>query len=258
MQFLKITKKENYAIIAMQRPKVNAINFQMVEELRTVFKDMDADEAIRGVILMGMPHVFSAGLDLVELYGYDKDKMREFFIAFGSMHVEMVKFSKPFICGVTGHSPAGGTVIAIAADHRIMAEGEQFGIGLNEVAVNVQITTNLIRGYSFWLGESQAYKNVMAGKLLSPNEALKQGLVDEVVPVEQVLASAEERMEQYLEANYDIIRNTKAKLRKPWMEDFADDELAEEELAQAEAIWWSPEVRKRMEMFIYMLKNRKK
>ena len=258
MQFLKITKKESFIIVEMQRAKVNAINLQMVNELRAVFKETEADEGIQGMILMGLPSVFSAGLDLVELYSYDKEKMREFFIAFGSMHVEMVKFPKPLICGITGHSPAGGTVIAITADHRIMAEGEKYGIGLNELAVNVQISTNLINGYAFWLGQSQAYKNVMAGRLLSPKEALAQGLVDEVVPMDEILERAEERMEQYLEANNGILLNTKAKLRKPWIDSFVNEAIGLEELAQAEAVWWSPEVRQRMQMFIHFLKNRKK
>ncbi len=258
MQYINISKKEDYAIIEMSRAKVNAINFQMVNEIRESFKMLQEDPEVKGVILTGLPGVFSAGLDLIELYDYDEEKTLEFFKAFGMMHIEMVKFPKPFICAVTGHSPAGGTVLAITADYRIMAEGEKFTLGLNEVAVNVQISNNLIYGYGVWLGESNAYRHIMAGKLLNNQEALRDGLIDEVVAMEEVLPRAEKRMKKYLQANADILINTKAKLRKDWWDKIdANNATAHEELAQAQKVWWSPDVRMRMQMFKAMLKAKK-
>lgn len=260
MQYLEITQKKEYVIVQMNRPKVNAINYQMVQEIRTTFKNLQEDDSVKGAILIGLPGVFSAGLDLIELYEYDEEKMREFFIAFGSMYVELTKFPKPLICAVTGHSPAGGTVLAITADHRVMAEGEKYSLGLNEVAVNVQISNNLIAGYSLWVGESNAYKFIMAGKLLNNQEALASGLVDEVVPMEEVLARAEKRMEQYLLADPNILLNTKAKLRRKLWDTIDKNmkESAEEELEEALKVWWSPEVRMKMQMFKAMLAAKKK
>ena len=255
MEYLEIEKKNEYVVITMNRPKVNAINFQMVNEIRSTFKAMQEDDSVDGVILTGRRGVFSAGLDLIELYDYDEAKMREFFIAFGSMYVELARFSKPFICAVTGHSPAGGTVIAIAADYRVMAEGEKFGIGLNEVAVNVQISTNLIEAYSFWLGRSLAYRYVLEGKLLNNQEALKANLVDEVVAMEDVLPKAEKRMKHYLQADKNIWLNTKTKLRSEWLGKL--NEHNEDELNEALSIWWSPEVRMKMQMFKAMLAAKK-
>lgn len=258
MQYINISQKEDYVIVHMNRAKVNAINFQMVNEIRETFKKLQKDDKVKGVILTGFPGVFSAGLDLIELYDYDEEKTLEFFKAFGMMHIEMVKFPKPFICAVTGHSPAGGTVLAITADYRIMAEGEKYTLGLNEVAVNVQISNNFIYSYSVWLGHSKAYRHILAGKLLNNQEALTDGLVDEVVPMEEVLPRAEKIMKKYLEANTDILINTKAKLRKDWWEKIdANDATAQEELAQVQAVWWSPDVRMRMQMFKAMLKAKK-
>lgn len=257
MDYLKLTKKEEgYVIVQMNRPKVNAINAQMVNEIRATFKNIENDDTVKGVILTGFQGVFSAGLDLVELYEYDKDQMKDFFIAFGNMYIELVEFTKPFICAIHGHSPAGGTVIAITSDYRVMAEGEKYGIGLNEVAVNVQISNNLIAGYNFWLGKQLAYKNIIAGNLLNPQKALAGGLVDEVVTMDQVLPRAERRMQHFLKADQNIWLNTKAKLRKSWHE--ALDKNSVEELEQAMKVWWSPEVRNKMQMFIFMLKNKSK
>ncbi len=255
MEYLEIERKKDYVVITMNRPKVNAINFQMVEEIRNTFKSMQEDDAVQGVILTGRTGVFSAGLDLIELYDYDEAKMREFFIAFGMMYIELARFSKPFICAITGHSPAGGTVIAITADYRIMAEGEKFGIGLNEVAVNVQISTNLIEAYSFWLGKSLAYRYILEGKLLNTKEAAQANLVDEVVPMEEVLPRAEQRMNHYLQADRNIWLNTKTKLRSEWLGKLK--ERSEDELKEALTVWWSPEVRMKMQMFKAMLAAKK-
>ncbi len=256
MKFIEVRKKEDYVIVKINRPKVNALNFQLVSEIRDCFRESENDDTIRGVILTGLPNIFSAGLDLVELYHYDEEEIRNFMISFGSMHIELVKFKKPFICAINGHSPDGGTVIAIAADYRIMAEGEQFGIGLNEMSVNVQISSNLINAYSFWLGRSAAYKYIMEGKLFSPNEAKEVNLVDELAPEIEILDRAEKRMKKYLSADNSILLNTKAKLRAEWIDTLEDS--AEKDLKETLEVWWKPEIRMKMEMFLTMLKSKKK
>lgn len=255
MQTLEITKKEDYVIIQIKRAKVNAINQQMVDEIRTCFKEFDADDSVRGVILTGIPNIFSAGLDLIELYNYDEEQMRTFLIAFGSMHIEMVQFSKPYICAITGHSPAGGAVMAIASDYRIMAEGEKYTIGLNEVAVNIQVSQNLVEAYAFWIGKGLAHQYILEGKLLHVDEALACGLINESCPLEEVLPRAEKKMQHYLRADNNILINTKYKLRKSWLDNL--DTKAEEELQQSLDIWWKPEVRMKMQMYIAMLGSKK-
>ncbi len=256
MEFLNITRKENYAIVQMNRGKVNALNHAMVEEIREAFRSLELDDEIGGVILTGIPNIFSAGLDLIELYGYDEEKMRSFFISFGSMHIELSRFKKPLIAAINGHSPAGGTVIAITADYRIMAEGEKFSIGLNEVAVNIQVTDNLIEAYAFWIGKGNAHKYILEGKLLNVQEALATGLVNEVCAPEEVLERAEKKMQHYLKADPEILTNTKAKLRASWLNNQTLE--AGEDLKESERIWWKPEVRAKMKAYIEYFSSKKK
>lgn len=253
MDYINVENKGSYVIARMNRPKVNALNAQMVNEIRNAFNGFTADDTVRGVILTGLPGVFSAGLDLPELYEYNEKEIEEFLISFGSMHIELVRFPKPFICAINGHSPAGGTVIAVAADDRFMVDREKYTIGLNELAVNVQITSNLIYAYSFWLGKNASYKAIMAGKLFKAEEAYEAGLVDALTDENNLLTKAENRMKQYMMVNQDILLNTKAKLRKEWLA-ILDEE--KNDLEQVLKVWWSPEVRERMGMFIAMLKNR--
>ncbi len=150
---------------------------------------------------------------------------------FGSMYNEPAKFPKALICTITGHSPAGGTVLAIQADYRIMADDPKYTIGLNEVAVNIQISQNLIAAYAFWLGRGVAHRLILEGKLLHVQEALAVGLVDELCPPGEVLNRAEEKIRQYLRTDPQIFTNTKRKLRKSWLENLSDN--PEEDLVMA-------------------------
>jgi len=256
MNTLKIIKKEGYTIIEMNRGKVNAINYEMVQELRQVFSEIENDKTVKGAILTGQPNYFSAGLDLIELFQYDKKQIEEFFHVFGALFIELMQITKPLISAITGHSPAGGCVLAVATDNRIMADGEHYIIGLNEVAVNIQISQNLIETYAFWLGEGLASRYIMEGKLLNGKEALSVGLVDELVPLDQVLPRAEAKMKHYLKADQEILLNTKSKLRKNLHGKL--DFNAENSLKEAATLWWKPEIRAKMEAYVKSFSNKKK
>lgn len=256
MKTAQVTYKTDYAIVHMNRGKVNAINFDMVQDLRNVFHQLAENDAIKGVILTGKPHYFSAGLDLIELYGYDKAQIQDFFDSFGALYLELVQFRKPFISAITGHAPAGGCVLAVTSDNRYMAEGEAYVIGLNEVAVNIQISQNLTEIYAFWMGEGLANRYILSGKLLSGEEALAAGLVDELLPLENVLDRAERQLQHYLQADQHIWCNTKAKLRKHLWDQL--DLNPKNVLKEAAELWWKPEIRAKMKTVVEGLSKKKK
>ena len=248
MNTLEITYKDEYAIVQMNRGKVNAINFEMVQELRDIFHELEENINVKGVILTGQPHYFSAGLDLIELLQYDKSKIRDFFSSFGALYLELVQFRKPFISAISGHCPAGGCVLAVTSDNRYMAKSDTYVIGLNEVAVNIQISQNLTEVYAFWMGEGLASRYILEGKLLTGKEALAGGLVDELVPLEEVLERAEKQMKLYMQADQEILINTKRKLRKHLLGKL--DLNAENSLKEASELWWKPEIRAKMIAYV--------
>lgn len=256
MKTLVLTKKESYTIVQMNRGKVNAINHEMVNELSEVFNILENDPEVKGVILTGQPHYFSAGLDLIELYQYDEKQIQEFFTAFGGLYLQLVQFKKPFISAITGHSPAGGCVLAVTSDNRFMAEGDTYVIGLNEVAVNIQISQNLTEIYAFWMGDGLAHRYILEGKLLNGKEALVAGLVDELVPLDKVLERSEKQMKHYLKANQEILINTKKKLRKHLWDKL--DPNAENSLKEATILWWKPEIRSKMKAYVESFTNKNK
>ena len=256
MNTLQLIKKQDYTIVQMNRGKVNAINHEMVQELRQTFREFQNDQEVKGVILTGQPHYFSAGLDLIELFQYNESQINDFFGAFGALFQELAQFSKPFIAAITGHAPAGGCVLAVTCDNRYMAIGDQYVIGLNEVAVNIQISQNLTEAYAFWMGEGLANRYILEGKLLTGQEAVSAGLVDALVPLDQVLDYAEGKMQLYMKADQEIWVNTKKKLRKHWLDKLDQD--AKNSLKEAATLWWKPEIRAKMEAYVQSFSNKKK
>ena len=255
MNTLELINKKDYAIVRMNRGKVNAINAEMVRELREVFHALKEDASVKGVILTGQPHYFSAGLDLIELIRYDQDQIRGFFTAFGGLYLDLVQFPKPFISAISGHAPAGGCVLAVCSDNRYMAVGDKYLIGLNEVAVNIQISQNLTEIYAFWMGDGLASRYILEGKLLHGKEALEAGLVDELVPLDEVLGRAEAQMQHYLKADQEILQNTKRKVRKHLFDKL--DLNADNALKEAADLWWKPEIRSKMEAYVQSFTSKK-
>lgn len=254
MQFIDIKYNDEYVIAQLNRGKANVLNLQFVEEICEAIQSFKEDPKIRGVIFTGKDHFFSAGLDVIELYGYDRPKMDTFHKAFGKMVIELSKFPKPFIAAITGHAPAGGTVIAQACDYRVMADDPKYRLGLNEIAVNVALSEDIINAYKFWLGEGVATRYLLQGKLMNAQEAIQIGLIDECCPLEEVLPKAELQMQAYLKADSTLFQSIKAKSRKPWWDQLGKNP---NELEEVSRIWWTPAMRARMKGFVDSLTSKK-
>src|SRR5262245_22115663 len=121
--------------IRLERPPVNALNPALVRALTDAHTEAVSSGA-RAVVLSGRPGIFSAGLDVKELIGLDRAAIAAFWHDFFGLLRTVATSSVPTACALTGHSPAGGAVIALFADYRSMARGA-YKIGFNEVAVGL-------------------------------------------------------------------------------------------------------------------------
>lgn len=252
MQTIQLTHKNNYAIAQLDRGKANPINRQMIHEIMELVSQIEKDDAIKGLILTGKEGYFSAGLDLSELVQLDREGMTSFWKEFTKMMTALICFPKPLIAAVTGHAPAGGCILAICADYRVMAEGN-YKIGLNEVPVGIIVPKHIHSVYSFWLGERTAYQNLMEGKMVAPDKALQIGLVDEVVNLQEVLAKTEEKMQLYLSFNSFTWRTTKMNLRKGLITEM--QHIDDSAFAGTVDHWFSPEIQSLLSKILSGLKK---
>ena len=187
MNTLKIERRNGYAVVELNQGKVNAINTELAKDLLDFFTHATTDETIKGVILTGRPHCFSAGLDIFKIATGGIKDLEIFWRNFLAALQTMVRFPKPFICAITGFAPAGGTVLTCCADYRIMGRGKKHKIGMHEIAISLQIPELLCRIYAHWIGDKTALEYVMNGRLMQADEAVKIGLVNEACEVEEVL-----------------------------------------------------------------------
>ena len=140
-------------------------------------------------MLSGSAGRFSGGLDVPALLKLDRAGILETWRTFFALMRDIAALPVPLAAALTGHSPAGGTVLALFADHRVLAAGEYL-VGLNEVRVGLPVPEVLLRALVYAIGEHQAARLAGNGLLVGPEEALRVGLVDEVVPLADVVPRA--------------------------------------------------------------------
>lgn len=253
MKTIRVTIKDRLAIVTLDKGKSNTLNREMILELTDLFKNVADDPNIGGVIVTGKEQFFSAGLDLFELYHYSEKEAESFWHLFLDFVATITAFKKPMVAAINGHSPAGGCVIALACDYRIMAEGK-FIVGLNEVPVGIIVPNSIFKLYSFWLGQASAARNLLEGKLFSPDEALQAGLVDELVNPASILTAAERKIRKYMAMEANTWSATKLNIRKDLIAATAADQ--QEELDHMLQQWWSQGTRSILKSIIDNLQKK--
>lgn len=240
MQTLKLSFEKDVAIVELNRPKAHAINTMMANELSQCFSELDAAEHVSGAILTGTGSIFSAGLDLKELYGYSQDELDRLWQAFGRMVTDISRFSKPLVAAVNGHAPAGGCVLALCCDYRIMAEGTG-RIGLNEVAVGVVLPGPVVELSRFTIGSEKTSHMLLNATLMDPEEAHTFGIVNELCPPELLVEVCLKRVHKWLAYDQVAWRQAKKSVRATLMERL--DMPFTDAYGPTLRHWWSPQSR---------------
>src|SRR5690606_26727386 len=253
-EFIKTQTTDHIAYIGHKQGGSNEIKLEMVGELVTELEEAKENPSGEAVLIDCNEGFFSSGLDLITLYDYDEETIRRFWERFLDLIYDLIAFPKPLIASVTGHSPAGGCVLAICCDYRVMAEG-QYIFGLNEVAIGVPVPTSIFSLYSLWIGQAEAYRSLLAGKLFSPSEALLIHLVDEVVPANRIHTVATQKAKAFMQFEKNAWATTKNNLRKALLQEIQQDKAlaAQQQLEQ----WWKPSTRSILKTIIDNLTQKK-
>lgn len=190
MERIRTETDDGLLVVTMARPKANALDEAMVEELNAAVERAATDESVRGVVLASSSEkFFSGGFDVKEVFEYDRERMTAFFGRFIDLYEGMLGLPKPVVAAVNGHAFAGGAVLALASDARVMARGN-FGFALNEINLGIALPPGIIRMAVSAVGARRARPLVLEGKTIAPAEAFEAGLADELAGAESALERA--------------------------------------------------------------------
>lgn len=186
---LDLIRHDDVLELRLARPPVNALDAGLIRALREAIEAAPRDGA-RGLILSGRSGMFSGGLDVPSLLQLDRNGMAQVWRDLFGTCAALARSPIPTVAAITGHSPAGGAVLAIFCDYRIMARGA-YRIGLNEVQVGLTVPEPIQRGLRRLVGNYRAERLMVAGAMLDSEQALAAGFVDELVDVDHVTARAQ-------------------------------------------------------------------
>jgi enoyl-CoA hydratase len=189
MEFIQVTPQyaPAIAVIQLNRPKeLNALNLQLMQELRDSLQKLDKDEQVKVIIITGNELAFAAGADIKQMA--DKNAIDMLLIDQFSTWDQIRKTKKPIIAAVSGFALGGGCELAMTCDMIIASETAKFG--QPEIKIGVMPGAGGTQRLTKAIGKAKAMELVLTGRFISGEEACRYGLVNKVVPVEFYLKEA--------------------------------------------------------------------
>jgi enoyl-CoA hydratase len=176
------------AVLTLDRPPMNALNRQLQDEFATAARRADADPAVRAVVIHGGPKVFAAGADVKEMADWTE---QEAAAAAPGLHADfdaVAAIGKPTIAAITGYALGGGLELALACDLRIA--GDNAKLGLPEILLGIIPGAGGTQRLTRLIGPARAKDLIFTGRFVDAQEALTLGIVNQVVPPDEVLGAA--------------------------------------------------------------------
>lgn len=238
--------------LRLDRAHGNAINDELVRELTAEIQAADRDDGVGAVVLAAAGKLFCPGLDLQELIELDRPTMDRFLDRFNAAILGLYTFSKPLVAAIHGHAVAGGCVLSLTADWRVLRRGMK--VGLNEVKVGVPFPF----GVSMILRESVAVTRreevALFGRNYTDEEAVATGLAHELAEADGFEALCLERAGELASRDRRSFAITKRYLRAATVERIrAHEGQFKHEFLDG---WFSPETRERIGAIVDGLRAR--
>ncbi|HSE83329.1 MAG TPA: enoyl-CoA hydratase/isomerase family protein [Thermodesulfobacteriota bacterium] len=244
MNLIRLSMSENIATVTLSRPKVNALNEPLVDELHECFQKLADDPVLKSVILTGEGSFFSFGLDVPESLSYSKESFTGFFTRFTDLYASVFLFPKPVVAALNGHTIGGGCILALACDYRLMVSGKA-KISLNEVTFGSTVPAGCVEMLKFCVGGKNAESVLYTGAMYSAEGAKGLGLVHEVVSKENLEEAARKVAEDFAKKDSRAFESVKTLLRKQAAEEIRKRE--KDSILEFVDIWYSESTRNNLQ-----------
>jgi enoyl-CoA hydratase len=238
MSTVRIERQGNLLILRFDKARGNAIDPELIDDLGRACHEIGRDDVVRGVLMASAnPKLFCPGLDLVTLYEFDRAAMETFMGKFSAVLWSLYDLRKPVVAAIGGHAVAGGCVLALTADYRVLRRGG-VQIGLNEVKVGVPLPWSVALLLRASVGPGSLSRVALLGRNFADEEALAAGLADELLDADRFEEQCLDRLQEFAEKDAQALGTTKAYLRaatlremraheKEFVQDFLDGWFSE-------------------------------
>ena len=196
MSNILLSSEKGFFTITIDRPdKLNALNYQTIQEIGAAIRRAEDDASVKGIIITGIGNkAFVAGADISEFLGFSKEQGKKLSIDGGKVFDSIEQCSKPVIAAVNGFALGGGCELAMSCHLRIASTNAKFG--------QPEVKLGIIPGYGGTqrlvqlIGKGKALEFLMSAEMIGADEALQFRLVNYVTPPEQLLDKARELLEK--------------------------------------------------------------
>ena len=245
MTLTEIESHDNVGILKLNNGVTNPLDLGFLNQILDDLQKLNEDENVASVILTSNnTKFFSIGFNIPTLIKQPQGNVISFYTTFNRLCMELYTFPKPTLAVIPGHAVAGGCILTLCCDHRLIAEGHKL-MGLNEVKLGVPIPYPGACMLQQIVGVNQAGKLMKVGDFYEPPESLKMGLVDQVIPADDLLPKSIEKAKEMGELPNDILNQIKSN-RTQLVEDMVLPRLAEKEQKFIEC-WFSDDTRGRLQ-----------
>jgi enoyl-CoA hydratase/carnithine racemase len=211
-EFVRLEVADGVGTIRLDRPKMNAISFQVQAELRAAAAEATERDDVKAVVLYGGERVFAAGNDVKEMAVLSYAEMVNHSVSIQSAVTAVAAIPKPVVAAITGYALGGGCELALAADVRFAADDAT--LGQPEVLLGIIPGAGGTQRLSRLVGPSKAKDIIFTGRFVKADEALAIGLVDRLVPAESVYDEAVAWASQFTGAASLAVRAAKESIDK--------------------------------------------
>ena len=209
----RIERQGPLAILRLDKGRGNAIDEPLTEALVRATDEIASDDGIRGVLLASAhPKLFCPGLDLVALLEYQRPDLERFFTRFEEASLGLYALRKPMVAAIAGAAVAGGCILALTADHRVLRAGSP--IGLNEVRVGLPLPGWVVTLLRSTVSAAALTRVALLGLNHTDEDAVEAGLVQEVLPADGFETAALARLEELASRDPNALGTTKGYLRE--------------------------------------------
>jgi enoyl-CoA hydratase/carnithine racemase len=228
MGLTEMENLENVAIVKLKNGVTNPISLDLINDISEDLKKLKEDSSVSGVVFTGTNNkFFSIGFDLPILYKQGETEIRTFYRSYNRLCLDLYTFPKPTVAALKGHAIAGGCILAICCDYRVIASGRKL-MGLNEIKLGVPVPYPGDLILKQIIGTRYAQMIMEMGDFFGPEQLMQMGMVNQVEKVKTVLDKAVEQAKllgDYPNSAYRMIKKNRVeKVKEQILENLDDKE----------------------------------